>query len=318
MWITALMLFASMPLGQTAPGLDPSTLIAEAQRADAGAKFAQARDLYERVLLLRPRDPVAQAGMASSSERLALEEVGAGHKDDALRDLLRAQRAQPDNQKVLYDLGILEDQMELYLDSSATLEQLVALKPADPNAFYALGRVDLDLGRLTLAESAFATYLKARPQDASAHYGLGRVYAQGLQFENARREFETSINLQPAQVETYYELGQVCLQQNRYSDAVSNFAKALQRDPQHGGALAGMGTAYFKQKQYPAAKEWLTRATQAAPDYQPGHYYLGLTLARTGDQESSRRELDVATRLADNDSARAANRLRIQAPAELP
>jgi tetratricopeptide (TPR) repeat protein len=312
MWLTALLLFAPAPTGQTATSTDPVAVVAEAQRDEAEGKLEEARDLYERALLLRPRDTQAQAGMASSSERLSLKELAAGDKDDALADLVRAQRAEPDNQKVLYDLGILEDQMGLYLDSAATLDHLVALKPADPNAYYALGRVDLDLGKLGASETAMTTYLNAHPLDASAHYGLGRVYLEGLQFDKAQKEFEESIRIQPKQVETYYQLGQAFLQQDKYSDAMAQFQKALERDPAHGGALVGMGTAYFKLKQYPAAKDWLTKGVQAAPDYQLGHYYLGLTLAKTGDSEASKRELDLAATLAAKDNAKSASRLRIQ------
>jgi len=117
------------------------------------------------------------------------------------------------------------------------------------------------------------------------------------------------------QTEGYYQLGDIALEQHDYTGAVADFSKTLERNPKHGGALAGTGIAYFRQKQYDKAEESLEKATQAAPDYQPGHYYLGLTLARLGKTEKSKRELAIATRLADADNKAASNRLHLKTPA---
>jgi tetratricopeptide (TPR) repeat protein len=318
MWFLLLSLIHPFALPQATTSTDAVAIVLEAQQDEKAGRLEAARDLYERALLLRPNNGKAQSGMALASERLSLEQLSRGDQDGALATLMRAQQAEPENQRILYDLGILEDQMKLYLDSATTLEHLVALKPDDPGAYYALGRTDLDLGKLELAEKAIRTYLAARPQDASAHYGLGKVYAQGLHFDQAEKEFELSIELQPKQVETYYELGQLYLQQDKFQQATAQFQIALHRDPQHGGALAGMGAACFKRKQYLAAKEWLSKAILVAPNYQPGHYYLGLTLARLGDAADSKRELDLATTLADKNNQQAASRLRIQSPAGAP
>jgi tetratricopeptide (TPR) repeat protein len=142
-------------------------------------------------------------------------------------------------------------------------------------------------------------YLKLHPDDASAHYGLGRIYQLGLQFDKARAEFQHSIDLQPVQTEAWYQLGDIALGQGDFAQAIQAFSKTLARDPKHGGALAGTGHAYFRQKQYAQAEVFLERAVAAAPEYQTGHYYLGLTLARLGRKEDSERELALATKLAD-------------------
>ena len=181
------------------------------------------------------------------------------------------------------------------------------LPPVDSNAFYAIGRVEFSLGKLVEAEVAMKSYLQAHPQDASAHYGLGRVYLQGLQFDRARAEFERSIALQPLQSEAYYELGETSLDQGRYAEAIAFFEKALVRNPEHGGALAGIGTASFKQKQYQEAETWLQRAIKAAPDYQPGHYYLGLTFSPVWE---GRKMLGESLKLLPRSQQRTARRRR--------
>jgi tetratricopeptide (TPR) repeat protein len=311
-------IIATFLFGQISTVAEIPSAIVEARDLQAKGKLDKARDLYERVLLLRPSDSDAQEGMSLTSEQLALQERAAGHMDMALNVLVRAQRAEPDNPRVLLDLGILEDEIMLYQEAAKTLAHLETLGKVDPNTYYALARTDLHLGRLDPAEEQMKQYLELRPDDASAHYGLGKIYLQGVQFSKAETELRKSIAIQPIQSESYYELGQALLNQNEFEAAMPQYQKTLERDPKHGGALAGMGIAHFKLKQYDEAKSWLERAVQASPDYQPGHYYLGLALARLGDAEASRRELDVATQLAAKDSKQTATRITILNPEAQP
>jgi tetratricopeptide (TPR) repeat protein len=262
-------------------------------------KVAEARDTFESVLNSDPTNKDAQDGEVAASEKLALDDRRAGRMDDALRDLLRAQGFAPKNPRLLFDLGIQEDDMQLYKDADRTLALAEQLNPGDPQLLYALGRVKLDLGQLSAAEEKLRAYLKFAPNDASAHYGLGRVLQAGLQFDPARAEFQRAIDLQPLQTEAYYQLGDIALGQGDFAEAISEFGKTLARDARHGGALTGTGEAYFKQKQYAKAEEFLERAIVAAPEYETAHYYLGLTLARLGRKDDSERELTLASKLAD-------------------
>lgn len=276
-------------------------------------KFLEACEAYEAVLARDPTNTAAEEGEVDASERLALQERSAGRRDDALKALLQARQYVPGNRRLLYDLGVLEDEMRLFVDADRTLTQLKRLGPLGPDELYAAARVKLDVGQLDAAEEKMLAYLKVRPRDASAHYGLGRVYRQGLQFEKARAEFQRSIELQPRQTEGYYELGDAELAAGDMSAAMENFAKTLQRDPHHAGALTDEGIVYFKSKQYEKAEAVLRESIRAAADYQPSHYYLGLTLGRMGQQEESKRELETAAKMAERDSKLGAG-LRLQVP----
>jgi Flp pilus assembly protein TadD len=107
----------------------------------------------------------------------------------------------------------------------------------------------------------------------------------------------------------------MALKQNNYADALTDFQNVLARDGRHGGALAGSGQASFREKRYDEALEYLRRAVAAAPDYQPGHYYLGLTLSRLGQKEEADRELLTAQKLADEENRNAGRHYQLsQAP----
>jgi tetratricopeptide (TPR) repeat protein len=296
-----------------------SQQVRSAQKAGAellqAGKAVEARDAFESVLSVDPTNKDAQDGEVAASEKLAIDARNSGKMDDALQNLLRAQGFAPNNPHLLFDLGIQEDDMQLYRDADRTLALAERLNPNDPQVLYAVGRVKLDLGQLSAAEEHLRAYLKFAPNDASAHYGLGRVLQMGLQFESARAEFQRSIELRPVQTEAYYQLGDIALGQGDFAEAISEFSKTLARDSKHGGALSGTGQAYFKQKQYAEAEEFLQRAVAAAPEYETAHYYLGLTLARLGRKEDSEQELALAAKLADAASKKARSGLHLIPPA---
>jgi tetratricopeptide (TPR) repeat protein len=310
--VLILLTLAAKP--QSPIGTQVESAIDQANGLVEAGRLNEARDAFERALADDPSNPAAQEGEVQVSERLALDERGGGHRDEALQDLLRAQKFAPENARLLFDLGVLEDEMQLYLDADKTLAHLESLSQNDPKVLYAAARIKLDLGQLGPAEEKMLAYLKSKPDDASAHFGLGRIYHQGLQWEKARAEFQRSIELQPLQTEAYYQLGDTELEQKDYQNAIANFSKTLARNPKHGGALADTGIAYYRQKQYDKASQFLEEATRAAPEYQPGHYYLGLTLARVGKTEESQRELALATKLAEQENKQASNRLRLTTP----
>ncbi|MGD0737052.1 MAG: tetratricopeptide repeat protein [Terracidiphilus sp.] len=311
--VVALALVLAVPDSFPAQAAQTTATAADLLRS---GKPGEARDAYESLLDADPANQEAQDGEVAASEQLALAARSAGKMDDALKDLLQAQKYAPKNPRLLYDLGIQEVDMQSFKDADRTLALAEQLNPGEPLVLYAVGRVKLELGQLAPAEENMRAYLKLRPSDASAHYGLGRVLQLGMQLDLAQAEFHRSIELQPLQTEAYYQLGDIALKQGDFAEAIAEFNKTLARDPKHGGALTGTGQAYFKQKQYAQAAEFLERAVAAAPDYETGHYYLGLTLARLGRKEESERELALATRLADEAGKKARAGLRSTTPPE--
>jgi tetratricopeptide (TPR) repeat protein len=281
-------------------------------------KYREARDAFEAVLGSDPHNAPAQAGDVEASERLALQSRAAGRMDDALRTLLRAQDIVPRNARLLFDLGILEDQMGLFQDADKSLAAADQLNPGNADILYGVARVKMDLGQLAAAQEKMEAYLRLRPDDASARFGLGRIFQIGLQFDKARAEFLRSIALQPVQTESYFELGDLALKQGNFDEALAQFNKTLARDPRHGGALEGSGEAFFKEKKFEQAKDFLERAIGAAPDYPPSHYYLGLTYARLGRKDDSKRELTLASKLAGEQNHSSAGRLELTNPVSNP
>ena len=293
--------------------------LVEAQSQLAAGHYPEARSAFEAILQVTPLDPEARSGEIKVSVKLALAARSLGHMNESLSDLLRARKFVPDDPALLFDLGVLEDQMHLYSGADETLTKLLGMgQQNQPQALYAMARVKMDLQQLAPAETDMRAYLKIDPEDASAHYGLGRILQLGQRTEEARTEFERSIELQPKQTEAYYQLGQIELDLGHYDQALTFFEKTLTANPIHGGALTGAGIAEFRKRQYDSAASYLRLAVQNAPSYQPAHYYYGLTLARLGHKEDSERELQIATKMADEQNEREAQRQRLNRSTQTP
>ena len=316
MSIAAIALLSTFLGGQPQSSGTPSSGVSEIVQARSLLQAGMpslARELYKAILSVDASNSEAQQGMVEASERLALDARAHGDTDTALRVLMSAQLSVPNNPRLLFDLAVLEEGMNLFTDADQTVVKLQALGGLDePKVLYLAARIKLDLGQLEVAENQMRTYLVMCPDDASAHYGLGRIFQLGQQLDQAKTEFLRSLELEPQQTESYYQLGEIALAQARYEDAIRAFAKTLARNQSHGGALTGTGIALLRLRLYDKAAETLQIAVAAAPSYQPAHYFLGLSLGRLGRKAESERELARAAELAQADNQHDAQRLRIR------
>ena len=257
----------------------------------------EAMDRFETVLDIDLKNKEARQGELAAATELAISARRDGRPDAALKVLEHARTKLPDEPKLLLDLGVQAMQMGNLPEATDALEAAQKLDPDNPEILYALARIEMAKLHLRAAESDLRAYLAKRPDDASAHFGLGRVLEAEQRSAEASAEFKRSIQLQPVQTESYYELGQLELEVQHDAQAAPLFEKVLARDANHGGALTGMGIIAFRSKDYSQAEQYLARAEKAAPDYQPAHYYRGLTLARLGRKDESQSELQTAAAL---------------------
>lgn len=297
-------LFPLCIVGQSDP-LEKAKGLVNAQRYD------EAMDAFESLLASDAVNQAARAGEIDAASKEALDLRDKGQTEDALAVLLRARKAVGEDSVLLFEIGILENQMHLNHDADESLHKALLLRPSDPATLYAVARVKMELGQLPDAEVAMRAYLQQRPDDASAHYGLGRILLIGLKNADALQEFRRSVALQPAQSESYYEIGEIALQAGDLDKAAESYKICLKRDANHGGALTGMGIVAFRKKQYLEAEDYLQRGVRADASYQTAHYYLGLTLAKLGHKEESEAELATAVRMANEENSHKKERARL-------
>jgi tetratricopeptide (TPR) repeat protein len=231
--------------------------------------------------------------------------------DYALGLLIEARKYEPDNADVQYEFGVVALKRTLIDDAIEAFQQVLKQRKNDPLAVFYLGYALLDRARLEEARQRFAQYVELRPDDPSGYGALGMALAGLGRSDEARTQFERSIALDPKRSESYYQLGLVDLDSGDYDHATAELQKALENNPNDAEALTALGRVEFEQKHYPEALSHLQRAISQDDSIQQAHYYLGLTLARTGRKQESSEQLEIATRLEEERKERGRHLLRL-------
>jgi lipopolysaccharide biosynthesis regulator YciM len=71
------------------------------------------------------------------------------------------------------------------------LKQAIANDAANPEAFFELGKIELDDGRLTQASQHLERAAKLLPESSEVHFVLSRAYRRLNRTADAQRELET-------------------------------------------------------------------------------------------------------------------------------
>jgi tetratricopeptide (TPR) repeat protein len=237
-----------------------------------------------------------------------------GDPEKALTLLNEARGYAPDDADVQFAFGMLALRLSLQQNAIEAFQKTLQLRKNDPLAIYNLGAALMRLSQFDDARRQFAEYVKLRPADPSGHCALGMTLAALELSQEARTEFERSIELAPDQTESYYRLGLLELESGDLEAASKDLRHALDREPTYGPALTALGKVAFEQKLYSDAIPLLQQAIAKDSSPEEAHYYLGLTFARTGQQQESEEHLAIAVRLEHEEAERRRIVFRIPDP----
>ena len=152
--------------------------------------------------------------------------------------------------------------------AAADFSKLIELKPDYAEAFYTLGTILKQRGKLQQAADALRQAIRLQPDFAGAHTTLAGVLRQLGDNEGAAAESKAGT-----------ELGKEKNNQQRALFA-TNSGKLLLNAGDLDGAIS-----QFKS------------AIQAVPGYAPAHFQLGVALQRKGEKAESAREFQKAREL---------------------
>ena len=87
----------------------------------------------------------------------------------------------------------------------------------------------------------------------------------------------------------------------KYVAAIACLKRALYLDPFQWIAAFNLGLVHLNTKQYASAYHFFSVAINLKPDFSNSYMYLGITLARLGDFESSCQSFQKALQLEQSD-----------------
>jgi serine/threonine-protein kinase len=221
-------------------------------------------------------------------------------------------------------------------EAMTAFNKALALRPEDPDAIRGLGDAYQRQGRGADAEKMYRKTIGLRPDSPASHSALGAFFYREGRFEEAVVHFRRSTALAPELPINYANLGAALHALRRYDEALTAYRKSLSLEPTAAG-WSNLGALQFFLGHYAEAqqafqnavalapgdvvmwsnlgdachatralctKEAWTRAIAAArqslaakPDDAVTRALLASSLAKSGQQDAARREIDQALRL---------------------
>ena len=239
------------------------------ERADCPACLGVGRALVLSLLL-------AGAGALTFAEP-ADEARAAGTQAMRARDYTRAVAAfeealqhDPDNLKILLDLGIARSKLQDWDGAREAYQALLAHSPGDAKALYNLGNVYFRQGAYEDAERYYHAAIEARPDYLLALYQHGWVLRQLNRPEEAEQEFNR------------------CLALPSDTDRVRRF----QTD-----CSFYLGTLRFREGDFGASAAIMEQVLSIFPAHPEARYYLGRSYQRLGRTQEAQEQLELHRRI---------------------
>ncbi len=323
----ALLMIVAVPvLAQTVPSEAVSEAMQEGLAQMKQGNFTQAATAYAQVTKLQP-------SFAEGYLNFGLAEEKAGQLDEARASLQKALQLKPGLRGANLFLGTIAYRQNRFKDAEANLLAESRLDPRSAKAFmwlgicrlaqdnpqgaiapldkaYALDASDVDIlyhrGRayLLVANASYDAMFKLDPDSLRVHQVLGEAYAQAYRNQEAIGEFELTVKMAPRQPGLHEELGDQDWITGQLDKAAEAYREELRIDPSAVSAMYKLGSL-LAQGQSPAEGVQLLRsALLLDSSLSDAHYYLGVGLMSTDQNEDAAHEFQLAI-AADPSSDRA-------------
>jgi len=198
---------------------------------------------------------------------------------------------------VALDYVLLDD----YPDAIRWLKMAVQDDPKNADAWYALGRSQMNQGNFIAAQQAFERVLSIRPADVKALNNLGLSYEAQNRIADALHAYERAVAAQqgaphPSE-QPLLNYGTLLISQNRIADAIAALEPAIRIAPKDAKCHEELARAYQQANRLAEAQQQLEQAVALDPKNPRLHYQLGRLYQHAGLAEKAKAELELSAKL---------------------
>lgn len=181
-------------------------------------------------------------------------------------------------------------------------KQAIRKDPQFWEAYYNLGIVFFNTGKLNLALAQFNKVIQALPNFSKPYFGRGLIYYKQGHFENAISDFHKVVDLNPNDFKAFYYLGLIYRRLKQYKDAEKVLNEAKKINPEYAPAFYEIGNIYYDQGKYRKAIDFYRNATELDPKTADYHLRLGDCYYRSQIFYNALNELNKAIELQPDNS----------------
>jgi len=218
-----------------------------------------------------------KANPASYHYQMGLSFLNERNYTSALIDLTEANKLDPDNPEIIYNLGRAYMGKKRPDLAEPILQRAIMLKPNYSAARNDLGVVYLELKRWDNAIQEFKIVKDDLFYENSenAAINLGLAYLGKGDYPKALEELRTVAVMNPRNPVVRLSLGRVMFAMGKSEEAIIEYNRALEIYRDYGAVFYYLGQAYLKLNSVVAARAAFKEAARLAPDTELGRAAIG-------------------------------------------
>ncbi|HEX9928495.1 MAG TPA: tetratricopeptide repeat protein [Pyrinomonadaceae bacterium] len=179
-----------------------------------------------------------------------------------------------------------DQKRQLQIKSEKLYVDYLKKNPNDANAYYNLGILHNNEGRIKEAIDNFRKAIELKPNYANAYNNLGNLLKDQGRIKEAEDSYHKSIELNPKNTDAYYNLGIFLKEKGRKKEAIDNFRKAIELKPNDADAYNNLGILLKNEGRNEEAEDCHRKAIELNPNNAEAYGNLSLLKAEyKGEQD---------------------------------
>ena len=197
--------------------------------------------------------------------------------EEAIAAFKRALSLKPDDDIALGNLArilIARGRTQDALDALEVFRTALRVNQKNPQSWYQLATLYLDLGRKGEAEATFREALVANPKMGAAYNGLGVIAFQQGKLDDARELVGKALELEPRLRTALYNLGRIHEAKGDAAGAEQLYRRELETYPDNGRARFNLAQLLRGRGDRAGYLGELRQGVAQAPEFGPCYWYL--------------------------------------------
>ena len=217
----------------------------------------------------------------------------------ALKTMQRAAALYPDSIRTKLKLSEFQLILKQYDGAMHTLEDIMQIRPGDPEALFMLGMVYKDQGKTEQAIGAFQSAVERNPDMVEAWVILGDLMDR-THNPMAIQYFDNAIRVDPNNVEALHAKAYYLQNNDRVEEALAIYKQIHLINPQYPEAYLNTAILQLYRDSLDAAMKELTILKGIDPTNAAAWFYIGKVHQFRGEKEQAQASFEQALKLDEN------------------
>ena len=216
--------------------------------------------------------------------------------EEAIESFRRALALKPDDDIALGNLARLflsRGRKSDAEDAIRVFETALARNPKNPQAWFQLAVLSMDMGDAVRAKHSFVRAAEENPKMGASWIGQGALAFAGSRLPEAEEMIRKGLELEPEAKGGRYNLARVLEARGRFDEAESLYRAELSTYADHGKARFNLAQLERQRGNTAGYLNELRLSTEKAPDFGPAFFFLAREELNAGRLDSAR---DLAQR----------------------